>query len=122
MSPRYSILFVERGHIIPSNIIAKRLYVKHNDIVQAFKNWGDNDYPQEFFYKTDEGELSRGGTYDIGLVIWNYQGGHPHSKGIPLDFGVLIKSRSWGIVHATGKIAYRQLNIPRIYFNLGVLA
>jgi len=123
MNPRYAVIFIEQNKIIPSYIIAKRLKIEHRQIIRAFNLWGENDYPQEFFYKTNEGELSNGGTYDIGLIIWNYQGGHSYDKDIPYHFGVLIKARSWGLVPATGKISYRSLReFSREHYYLEALA
>ncbi len=126
--PRYAIHFYDykwvnadgRSHEIKSVIllddVSKRIKVSYQDIIKAFRLWGEAGYPQEHFMKTGSGIKARGGVYDIGILIWNYQGGNRGDKNeIPNDMGVITKSRVWGK-------GYQQIDSCRESFYLGPLA
>lgn len=107
-TPRYSINFydfmrlnIHNHHYDIKSVklveeIAKTIQVPVKDIMTAFMLWGANEYPQEYFYVTGQGTKTRGGTYDIGILIWNYQRGHKGNKMPPNPMGVIKKAREWG--------------------------
>jgi hypothetical protein len=126
--PRYAIHFYDYKWIQADNQsqeiksviliddVAKRLKVSDQDILNAFRLWGEAGYPQEYFLATDTGQKSRGGSYDIGIHIWNYQGGNKgDSTPAPNQMGVITKSRVWGN-------GYQQIEACRKEFYLGALA
>lgn len=103
--PRYAIHFYnykwiqneQKKSVILLDDIAKRLKVSSQDILNAFKLWGEAGYPQEYFLATDTGQKAKGGTYDTGILIWNYQGGNKgNSTPTPNMMGVISKVREWG--------------------------
>lgn len=76
--------------------IAKNIQAPAKDIMTAFMLWGANGYPQKYFYPTGQGTKTKGGTYEIGILIWNYQGGYHGDHALPNTMGVVSKSRTWG--------------------------
>lgn len=127
VAPRYAIHFYDykwitangKDHSIRSmrliDEVAIRLKVTPEQIIEAFQFWAVSGYPQEYFMKIGSGIKSRGGVYDIGVHIWNYQGGNPGDSGPPHPMGVLSKSRVWGK-------GYQQIDTCRESFYLGPLA
>ncbi len=126
-TPRYAIQFydpkwIEAGtenyeikSVVLIDDISKRLKVSGQSILKAFRLWGEAGYPQEYFYPISSGIKARGGRYDIGIHIWNYQGGHPGDKGPPNQMGVITRSRVWGK-------GYQSIDASRESFYLGPLA
>lgn len=110
-TPRYSINFYDNHMLTVDQMkyriksvvlideISRKLEVPVEDIMTAFMLWASNGYPQEYFYVTGQGTKTKGGTYDIGVLIWNYQGGHKGDHATPNTMGVLSKSRTWGKRH-----------------------
>lgn len=82
--------------LVLTSEIARRLGVKTTDVYKVLKKWGEAGHPQTYFMPMDSKEKARGGRYDTGLHIWNFQGGHEGDKGKPNEMGVLTFARSWG--------------------------
>ncbi len=125
-TPRYSINFYQfmvfninnhRREIKSMKLVdevAKTLGVRVDEIMVAFMLWGSNGYPQEYFFPITQGTKDKGGKYEIGILIWNYQGGHQGNQIIPNPMGVIKKARTWGK-------GYKTIGVQET-FNLGTLA
>lgn len=96
--------------------VSRRMKVEPEQIIEAFQHCANKGYPQEHFMVTGRGEKVKGGSYDIGLKIWNYQGQNSGVMDSPNMMGIISKTRVWGRGYQDVKGTRRQS------FYLGPLA
>lgn len=101
--------------VVLVNEVAKNLKVTPEQIIEAFQHWAGKGYPQSHFMVTGRGEKVKGGFYDIGIHVWNYQGQNSGVTEGPNMMGVISKVRVWGK-------GYQQIDSGRESFYLGPLA